>query len=240
MKIIYLVKFKIPSKLTESMRYAHPLQIRLPLMLLIVLVFSACKKKTDLPDEKSTIEIQGRNYPTVEIGTQIWTVSNFKGNGGVSSEEGHIILDGKKVYSIHEARNVHLPEGWRLPTKADFGKLIRHIGETNQPTVYGSSFSELEIRSEFMMKLLAKDKWPSVTSSNLSGFSLTPLIEDHSVPTEHILATDIWCADPGRCHFSVSMLMNLPKAISGVLFYSANGKDIGDRNAVRFVSDKGA
>lgn len=237
MKTIYFVKFKIPSKLTESMRYANPLQIRLPLMLLIVFVLSACKKKTDLPDEKSTIEIQGISYPTIKIGTQIWTVSNFKGNGGVSSEEGHTILDGQKVYSIHEARNIQLPEGWRLPTKADFEKLIRYIGETNEPTVYGSSFSELEIRPEFLMKLLAKDKWPSVNATNLSGFNIVPLIEDDSYPAEHIIATDIWCADAGRCHFDVSMLMNTLETLSGVLFYSSAGEGAGDRKAIRFVKD---
>lgn len=204
----------------------------------IILTVSACKKKTDpLREENKSVEIQSVAYPTTEIGKQTWTTKNFEGNGGVSTEEGHTILDGQNVYTIDVAKSLSLPSGWRVPTKADFEKLIRYIGETNPQMEYNSTLSELEVGSEFVLKLLAKNKWPSVSSNNLTGFNVIPLIEDNSYPAEHIIGSDFWCADVGRCHFDISMLINQPGTLSGMLFHNSADNSLGDRKAIRFVRD---
>jgi len=71
------------------------------------------------------VKIENRYMPTVTIGSQEWTSANFDGDGG-------LVITNKPQYGTFfrhsDVVKIALPQGWRLPTKADYVKLIRSQG----------------------------------------------------------------------------------------------------------------
>lgn len=77
----------------------------------------------------------GNKYKIVIIGDQTWLAENlrFKTNGGSFSYNNNIINDEKsgRLYIWKVAKNV-CPDGWRLPTKSDFIKLLTKYGNPSE------------------------------------------------------------------------------------------------------------
>lgn len=117
--------------------------------------FSSCSDDDKLPDvtpaDRGTVtDAEGNVYGWVRIGDLMWTTSNAKNGTALAEAEYYnnfdwtYVLDEKKV---DEYENDYLPvygnlmtfddaiasapEGWRLPTDADWQKLEKTLGMSN-------------------------------------------------------------------------------------------------------------
>lgn len=97
------------------------------LFLICLLFFSACKKDSTTGSIISKITINGTVYPTVKIGKQEWTSVNYDGPGGVAGYFYAPNPNYKKFYTLADLAGLKLPEGWRIPTVADFNKLMSNF-----------------------------------------------------------------------------------------------------------------
>ncbi|MES2376842.1 MAG: FISUMP domain-containing protein [Bacteroidota bacterium] len=103
-------------------------------ILLVFTLFSACKKKDTPPDTSpATLTLNGTTYHTVVIGNLRWTTENYDGPGGVPSPRNIEATTGK-FYSIAEVDALKLPDGWRVPTEADFINLLKSQGTVTEYT----------------------------------------------------------------------------------------------------------
>ncbi|MES2111541.1 MAG: FISUMP domain-containing protein [Bacteroidota bacterium] len=129
---------------------------------------SSCGSKSKDPKPKedpNSVTINGTVYPTVAIGSQIWTTINYKGPGGYSTPER--IAYGS-YFRRSEALKIQLPSGWRLPSIGDFNKL------------YSSFTHEKDSRGNYISisgksaTLCAVTGWKSNSGTNISGFNALP------------------------------------------------------------------
>ena len=104
-------------------------------------------------------------YKTIKIGEQWWMSENlaYKSNSGCSTYED--IEDYVKTYGYFynwETANNVCPEGWHLPSYAEFQKLSNHLGGDD---VAGGK-----------LKVTGTDHWnsPNAGATNSSGFSALP------------------------------------------------------------------
>lgn len=135
----------------------------------------ACSKNSEIisqpVDAPSTVTINGTNYPTVTIGSQVWTAANYNGAGGIEPDKTMTNaaywtpLYGK-YYSPEEAGKIVLPAGWRVPTKADFNKLIANYPLTPATATQGNI--------EAFYALASSLGWDNLKGTNSGGFSLYP------------------------------------------------------------------
>ena len=98
------------------------------ILLSALLLFSACSKKNNIsPDVPNTVNISGTFYPITTIGSQIWTTVNYSGPGGYSTSESNIY---GIFFTPAQALTINLPAGWRIPTIADYNKLLSNYTST--------------------------------------------------------------------------------------------------------------
>jgi uncharacterized protein (TIGR02145 family) len=140
------------------------------LLLLAMLSAVACEKKEHIPDQvvdAHTVTIGDRAYPTVKIGSQLWTATNYAGEGGLIVEASKNRPEYGKLYSQEEAIAIALPEGWRLPVPEDYRKLCASLGIVLPEK--GSADSAVLIE-----KLMSASVWIHGPGTNHSGFNAFP------------------------------------------------------------------
>jgi uncharacterized protein (TIGR02145 family) len=109
------------------------------LVLVSTLLTVGCKKKTTTPPpdpnkcEDITDARDGQTYKVVKIGDQCWMAENL--NFETPSESSCYGNDPTncdqwgRIYTYNAVKDA-CPDGWRLPTKADFDTLIDEVGGT--------------------------------------------------------------------------------------------------------------
>jgi uncharacterized protein (TIGR02145 family) len=118
------------------------------------------------PPVAGKVSINGTDYATTTIGDQTWTAVNYSGTGGL-----WYMYDSRldpiygKLYTAAEAAAVALPSGWRLPTKADYEKLMRYVG-----TPKTNSRGFLYIEGDETKGLKSTTGWET-PGTNATGFN---------------------------------------------------------------------
>jgi uncharacterized protein (TIGR02145 family) len=191
-------------------------RILLTIVLLTQLVFIGCEKEKAKEPESTT----------VTIGTQIWTKSNYT-------------INGKELFTDNEAKAVTPPEGFRLPTKNDWGKLLTFVGDKGvyyTSTAYWSATNVITATSregdfEIIKSLLAPVKWNTLTGTNTTGFNAKPISGDFWVI--------FYVSDPvyGYTEFN-SNGYYLVVFSKDIRLYSTPPNSYPDKYAIRFVKDK--
>jgi len=139
------------------------------LMLSASLAFTSCTKNDDpKPEESNTVEIGGTTYSTVKIGSQTWTTVNYNGASGANYNNGANDLKYGKLYTWAEAKAITVPTGWRLPSKADFDKLLVGLG-----AVQGTS-TFLDLDKTNSLKLMSTSGWSFLQGNNQTALNIYP------------------------------------------------------------------
>jgi uncharacterized protein (TIGR02145 family) len=147
---------------------------KLPTLSLLCMLAMACGKKSDndiLPKQTpagtpGTAIISGTAYPTVTIGSQTWTAQNYDGAGGSQYNTG--IQDVTDVGSYYLPATFNLPTGWRLPSVADYNKLLANFSD--QKDANGNVTCDIAATE----KLLSNTGWTNLTGNNSSGLNIYP------------------------------------------------------------------
>ena len=113
-------------------------QAFLLLIILSITTLAFTQKITDMKTsntETYTDQRDGKQYKLVKIGTQIWMAENlaYKAETGCWSYDNDSSNVSKYgcLYNFESAKNVCLSEdGWRLPIKSDFEKLLQNTGDS--------------------------------------------------------------------------------------------------------------
>jgi len=194
--------------------------------LLIIGVLNACKKDPQESENKTEeISINGKNYTTVKIGNKVWTSVNYSGEGGIFYREPNTKPEYGKYYSFSETQSISLPQGWRIPTEADWRSLTDALGIVFQNNVV--------TQPDLIKKLTAKTNWLHVQGTNESGFNAYP--GGYSVGNNPPMDGDLsefWMAD-GK---TFSILENANQVSYRIVFYAASNQPL-DRFNLRFVKD---
>ncbi|WP_207426744.1 FISUMP domain-containing protein [Pedobacter sp. SYSU D00535] len=203
-------------------------RITIALSILILIQF-ACKKDKDPvePEQQpgQTVTISGKAYPTVEIGTLIWTSSNYDGPGGIPYDASNSKPEYGRYYTAPEISQVQLPQGWRIPTVNDYVKLMESQGivlenyhATNQPNI---------------KKLVSATRWKNTQGTNASGFNAFPAgySFNNSSPMDGDIS-EFWTSE--AITVSIQEGANLNHRVA---FYG-NQNNPSYRHNLRFVRDK--
>ena len=213
-------------------------------ILFLFLVISACKKDkpSGSPSQPiaingipgSPITINGNSYPTVKIGTQVWTTINYNGPGGIDATTPNDPKYGK-LYTIDEAKTAatSLTDGYRLPTQNDFLKLFQSQGGKH---ITGESGSD--IQGDNVKRLMATDGWETPgTGTNTSGFNAYP--DSPMTPTY----ANFWTTTPvdgtisqlfyARVYYNIEGTNGTVKGQKG--YFVAGDPD--NKLSIRFVKD---
>ena len=155
------------------------------LLLSIVTLTSCDDESTDSPVQHVTIE--GKQYPIVKIGNQLWTASNYEGPGGVSYDALNTRPEYGKYYLKTELDAIVLPAGWRIPTLEDY----THLAQS-----YGIPVPSKLSDGEAIKALISTANWNNAKGTNTSGFNAYPAnyIFNDSNPVEGDIA-EFWTAD---------------------------------------------
>ena len=162
------------------------LSIVVSLLLFSIITLISCDdESTDIPAEQVTIE--GKHYPFVKIGNQLWTASNYEGPGGVTYDASNTRPEYGKYYLKTELDAIVVPAGWRIPTLDDYSKLAQSYG-----IPIPSKLSE----GDAIKALISTANWNNAKGTNTSGFNAYPAnyIFINSTPIEGDIA-EFWTAD---------------------------------------------
>lgn len=133
------------------------------------LLISSCSKNDDPKvEESNTVEIGGTTYSTVKVGTQTWTASNYNGASGTNYDNGSNDPKYGKLYTWAEAKAITVPSGWRLPTKADFDKLLIGLG------AFQGSDSFMDLDKTNSLKLMSTSGWSLLQGNNQTTLNIYP------------------------------------------------------------------
>ena len=192
------------------------------LLLSIVTLTSCDDESTDSPVQHVTIE--GKQYPFVKIGNQLWTASNYEGPGGVSYDALNTRPEYGKYYLKTELDAIVLPAGWRIPTLEDYTQLAQSYG-----IPVPSKLSD----GEAIKALISTANWNNAKGTNTSGFNAYPAnyIFNDSNPIEGDIA-EFWTVDGET--FSIQEAGTNLSSLR-ISLYQSNHP--GYRFNVRFVKD---
>lgn len=143
------------------------------ILLLFLLVATACKKNDGQKSNNSTVTISGDAYPTIKIGQQEWTTVNYNGPGGKAENFFVKNPNFKRYYTLSDVASLKLPDGWRIPTMADYNKLLSNF--TTSKDTEGQYVASLDQS----LALKSTSGWDMPSSddkqgSNTSGFNAYP------------------------------------------------------------------
>ena len=153
-----------------------------------IFMFFNCNKKTPTENEDTlkVTDIDGNTYQTVKIGDQIWMAENLKVTRYRNGDDIPIVTNYSEWgdlstgawciygntsgsyygllynwYAVNDVRNI-APEGWHVPSRAEWGTLIEYLGWDN---VAGGK-----------MKETGTSNWaaPNTGATNESGFTALP------------------------------------------------------------------
>lgn len=140
-------------------------QLGLTWLGIILFVFSGCEKD-DIDSNRFTDSRDGKTYELVKIGEQTWMAENLAfipGTGDYwtpNNSDANVSTYGI-LYSWETAQTI-APEGWHLPTKAEWDELSNYLG-TNMD---GGGKMKEEGTSHWVD--------PNIGATNASGFSALP------------------------------------------------------------------
>jgi uncharacterized protein (TIGR02145 family) len=201
------------------------------LAFIAIIAFTSCSKKNDPGLNSNYITISGTNYSIVVIGSQTWTSVNYNGDGGVNYNNGANDPVNGKLYTIAEAQAVKLPNGWHLPTPADFNTLLVSIGAVYKYQINGNYY----VSGDLSVKLMSKTGWTGTEGTNQSGFNAQPVGmytgRPDNQPTPSGLAT-YFVVDPPSNNDLPSFSVAPSYAELEYVLYDASA-----RRPVRFVKD---
>ena len=157
----------------QKYNFVDKMTSKLYLFLPFLVLFISCKKSSQPAPTPSIISISGEIYPTVTIGSQEWTAVNYNGPGG---KEGNFRANNsnyKKYFILTDLADVQLPAGWRIPTAADYNKLLSNF--TKNTDLEGNFVASLEQS----LTLKSSSDWDIIYSddkqgTNSSGFNAYP------------------------------------------------------------------
>ncbi|WP_207534762.1 FISUMP domain-containing protein [Desertivirga arenae] len=200
----------------------------LGLTLFTLLIAVSCKKKDNSEPEKEAqlekVTIGGKAYEIVKIGDQHWINTNYSGEGGIWNDATTSKPEYGKFYTYEEVQQFTLPAGWRVPTEADYRKLL---------TTIGVSFVGAQIQNAEKLKALtSKTNWNNISGTNTSGFNAYPggYSIDNAYPIGGANA-EFWTSSDRT--FSIMESGN--NTTYNVSFYGKTNQP--DRFNVRFVKD---
>jgi uncharacterized protein (TIGR02145 family) len=193
---------------------------------LFIVSFASCKKdeESQPAPQITTVLISGKEYPTTTIGSQVWTITNYDGPGGLLYKSGTEKPEYGRYYTFEEARAVPIPSGWRLPTLQDYMTLAE-----SQGVVFTDHRATGQ---EAIKKLASTTNWRTIRGTNTSGFNAHPAgySFQNSAPLDGDIS-EFWVADGNT--FSIQETAS-GKAHS-ILFYATNSPDY--RFNLRFVKN---
>ena len=151
----------------------------------IVTLISCDDDSTGSPLQQ--VKIEGKQYPVVQIGNQLWTASNYAGPGGVSYDASNTRPEYGTYYSKSELDAIVVPAGWRVPTLEDYTELAQSHG-----IPVPSKLSD----GDAIKVLISKTHWNNAKGTNTSGFNAYPAnyIFNNSTPIEGDIA-EFWTVD---------------------------------------------
>ena len=193
------------------------------LLLSIATLISCDDETTNSPLRQVTIE--GKNYPFVKIGKQLWTSSNYEGPGGVSYDASNTRPEFGKYYLKTELDDIAVPAGWRIPTLEDYNQLAQF---------HGIPVPSKLADGEPIKALISVTGWNNAKGTNTSGFNAYPanyMFQDSS-PIEGDMA-EFWTVDGET--FSIQEAGADLSALR-ITLYQSNFPDY--RFNVRFVKDE--
>jgi uncharacterized protein (TIGR02145 family) len=154
------------------------------LLFFIVTLISCDDESTESSVQQVTIE--GKPYPFVKIGNQLWTTSNYEGPGGVYYDALNTRPEYGKYYLKTELDAIVVPAGWRIPTLEDYTRLAQSYG-----IPVPSKLSE----GEAIKALISTTNWNNAKGTNTSGFNAYPAnyVFNDSNPIEGDIA-EFWTA----------------------------------------------
>jgi uncharacterized protein (TIGR02145 family) len=138
--------------------------------LLIAISLGSCRKDRNPkpqpeadPNSLKTVTINNKSYPAVKIGSKLWLATNFDAQGGVDYSGTVARPEYGKYYSVTEMRAFVLPDGWRVPTEADYRELLTANGIDIMAQVTAQT-----------KKITSTTHWNYVNGTNVSGFNALP------------------------------------------------------------------
>ncbi|HTI60825.1 FISUMP domain-containing protein [Mucilaginibacter sp.] len=156
------------------------MKLRYQLLLFLGVILASCGKSSVQPQAQISIKgvvINGTEYPTDTIGTQVWIAINYAGPGGYHLVYPNYSYDGY-FYTQSQANALTLPAGWRVPSIADFNKMLSNFAGPADIDAYGDYY----IQNPVM--LIGTKHWDDDNGNvqhqgtNTSGFNIvqTPYV----------------------------------------------------------------
>ncbi|RAK00492.1 uncharacterized protein (TIGR02145 family) [Larkinella arboricola] len=200
------------------------------LFLSVLMTFPGCRKEQNNPNEipaplTTSVQINGKTYPVVAIGNQLWTAENYAGPGGSPYRTGNEKPEYGRYYTFEEAKAVPLPNNWRIPTLQDYKTLAE-----SQGVIFNGNRATGQ---DALKKLVSKTNWLTIPGTNSSGFNAQPAGYSYqkSAPMDGDIS-EFWLADSN----SVSIQESAGGKGHNMAFYSTTGP--GYRFNLRFVRNK--
>jgi uncharacterized protein (TIGR02145 family) len=195
-----------------------------------VMIFANCQKdepKKDEPDYGTLVDIDGNVYKTVEIGTQVWMAENLKTTRFNDYAPILLEMDASRwfelvspaycwydndplsytdvygaLYNWHTVSTGKLcPDGWRVPTEADWAILIDYLG--------GESVAGGKLKSTGTAHWLD----PNTGATNETGFAALPGGRRSTGGTFNVLGKEgNWWTSSGHSTYNSSWYRRLSHA----------------------------
>lgn len=191
-------------------------RIALAFVMFTQLLFIGCGKDNTKEPESTT----------VTIGSQIWTKSNYT-------------INGKELFTHNEAKAViPPPDGFRLPTKNDWGKLFIFTGDKGgfrtRTVVSSANITETSMEGDFeiIKSLMATVKWDTFTGTNTTGFNAKPISGSFGV--QFYVSDPVYgYAELASVGYYVGVFSKDPRP-----YFTGIPDAFPDKYAIRFVKDK--